>query len=269
MNKINVIQNFYLKNNLKIFPIMENKKQPLIDAWQNECSTDFRQVLYWLENAKNCNIALPANENNLFIIDIDMHGVNGLENFERLLKDLGINEIKTLKQTTPSGGIHYIFKSDEDLLNVANSSNCFDDYQGIDVRTKGYILVEPSVINGVPYKLDTTYGINEMPLLLKEFIVNNQKQYEVEHKVYNKPTLVEKGNRDIALFEYLNQLYYKTRLDKEEITLLAYNFGKNNCKPELSDGEIEYKVNKLFKKPRNKYFIIQISEENEGDDEDV
>lgn len=77
-----------------------------------------------------------------------MHGVDGLSNFNKLLNDLGISpsDIETLQQTTPSGGIHLIFKSDEELKKVMNAANCFKDYQGIDIRTRGYILVEPSVI---------------------------------------------------------------------------------------------------------------------------
>lgn len=266
MNKFNFINNTFLKNKFKIFPVVENGKLPLIDAWQNECSNDFMQVVYWLENAKNCNIGLPANENNLFIIDIDMHEINGLDSFNRLCQDLNIKEINTLSQKTPSGGIHYIFKSDEELKEVINNSNCFKDYQGIDIRTKGYILVEPSVINGIPYKLDMR-EIQEIPLELKEFILKNNTEVKVERKEYKKPIEVSKGDRDNSLFDYLNQLYYKTRLDKEEITILAHHFNETVCKPSLSESVVNYKINKMFKKDRKKYILIYISEEGNDENE--
>lgn len=264
MNKIDFINKVYLSSGLKVFPVVENGKTPLIDAWQKDCSSDFFQVVYWLENAKNCNIGLPANENNLFIIDIDMHDVNGKESFERLCSDLGIKEIDTLMQTTPSGGMHYIFKSDDELKEVTNSANCFKDYRGIDIRTKGYILVEPSTINGVPYKLDMR-AIKPIPKELREFILNNNKVIEEERKEYEKPTLVEKGGRDNALFEYILNLYYKTRLDREEITLLAQNFNKKVCSPPLTENVVEYKVGKQFNKPRYKIIIIGL---NEGEEEE-
>lgn len=267
MSRFEFINDFYIKNNLKIFPVMENAKLPLIDAWQNECSNNLLQIMYWLENAKNCNIGLPANENDLFIIDIDMHDINGLESFERLCNDLGISGIDTLSQTTPSGGVHYIFKSDEQLKNVMNSSNCFKDYKGIDIRTRGYILVEPSVINGVPYKLDMK-EIKEMPSALREFILSNNKECEIEKKEYVRPDMVEKGNRDTSLFEYINQLYYKTKLNKEEILLLAYNFNQSVCSPPLSDSVVEYKVNKVFKKERTKFILIYIGENGKESEED-
>lgn len=264
MNKINFIMNTYLKRGMKIFPVIENGKTPLIDAWQNDCSSDFQQVLYWLENAKNCNIGLPANENNLFIIDIDMHDVDGMSNFKRLCDDLGIEDIDTLSQTTPSGGKHYIFFSDDELKEVANSANCFSNYKGIDIRTKGYILVEPSMINGVPYKLDMK-DIKSVPLPLRRFILDNNKEIIEERKEYEKPKEVEKGGRDNALFDYITNLYYKTRLDKEDIELLAYNFNRNVCTPPLTDNVVAYKLKKLFRKPRYKIIIIGL---NEGEDEE-
>ena len=264
MNKIDFINKVYLSNGLKVFPVVENGKLPLIEAWQNDCSSDFFQVVYWLENAKNCNIGLPANENNLFIIDVDMHDVNGMASFNRLCSDLGIDIVDTLSQETPSGGRHFIFTSDEELKEVVNSANCFENYKGIDIRTKGYILVEPSTINGVPYRLDTN-TIKPMPEKLRNFILNNNKVVEYERKEYEKPKEVDKGGRDNALFEYINNLYYKTRLDKDDIELLAYNFNRNVCNPPLTDNVVAYKLKKLFKKPRYKIIIIGL---NEGEDEE-
>ena len=269
MNKFETIKTLFLDNNLKIFPIMENNKKPLIDAWQDECSTDLLQVVYWLENAKNCNIALPANENNLFIIDIDMHnGVNGLESFYKLQRDLGIEKIITRTQTTPSGGIHFIFKSDDELKDVMNSSNSFEGYPGIDIRTKGYILVEPSVINNVSYKMDNT-PINKIPDELRNYILSRNKQVKDDKKEYVKPIKVERGGRDTSLFEYLNYLYFKTRLNQEEIRLLAYHFNQTICDPPLSNGTVDYKVDKLFRKKRNKYILVNIGDENGEETKDI
>lgn len=270
MNKFETIKKLFLDNNFKIFPIMGNKKIPLIDNWQNDCSNDLLQIIYWLENAPDCNIALPANENNLFIIDIDMHnGVNGLASFCKLLTDLGIDNINTRKQQTPSGGIHFIFKSDDELKEVINNSNSFEGYPGIDIRTKGYILVEPSVINNTPYSMDNA-PIEEIPNALKEYILkHNDKKVEENKKDYVKPEKVERGGRDTSLFEYLNYLYFRTRLNKEEIRLLAYHFNQTICEPPLSNGTVDYKVDKLFKKKRNKYILINIGDENGEEKEDI
>lgn len=264
MTKLDFIKENFLDKGLKVFPAIKNKKTPLIQEWQKECSNDFLQVAYWLESAKDCNIGLPANENNLFIIDIDMHGdVNGMVSFDSLLNDLKLDysDVETLMQVTPSGGVHFIFESDEELKEVINSANCFENYPGIDIRTKGYILVQPSVIDGKEYILDNG-ELHTMHPKLREFILNNNKQYEIDHKDYVKPEKVEKGGRDTALFDYLNQLYYKTKLNKEEILLLAYHFNENICTPSLSKSVVDYKVNKLFKKQRSKFVIFYLGEEN-------
>lgn len=265
MNKIEIIKNFYLDNGFKVFPVMENKKIPLIDEWQNNCSNDFFQIIYWLEQAPNCNIGLPANENNLFIIDIDMHdGINGIASYSKLLNNLGLtlDDTITKMQKTPSGGIHFIFQSDNELKNVINNANCFKDYPGIDIRTRGYILVEPSIIDGKEYVM-TLDSINKMPEKLKEFILKNNTVEKEKRKEYIKPEKVERGGRDIALFDYIVNLYYTTRLDYEEILLLAYHFNQTVCSPPFSNSTVDYKVRKIFERKRNKYISLIISDEED------
>ena len=111
--------------------------------------------------------------------------------------------------------------------------------------------------------------IKEIPNALKTFILENNNDCVIERKEYVRPVEVEKGNRDTSLFDYLNQLYYKTKLTKEEILLLGYNFNQTVCSPPLSDSVVEYKVNKLFKKARTKFIIVYIGdvEDKEGESE--
>lgn len=107
--------------------------------------------------------------------------------------------------------------------------------------------------------------VGELPVKLREFIINNNNKQEEVRKsgTYKKPLKVEKGGRDSCLFEYINQLYYKTRLDEEEIRLLAYHFNKTICDPPLADGVVNYKINKLFSRKRNKYILINIGDDDE------
>ena len=71
MTKWETLNKLYLNHHLKIFPVVQNGKTPLIKEWQKDCSDSYMQVLYWLENAPGCNWGLPATPNNLFIIDLD------------------------------------------------------------------------------------------------------------------------------------------------------------------------------------------------------
>lgn len=259
----------YLQFGLKIFPVKQNGKTPLIKAWQQDCSSNYMQVLYWYETAKDCNWGLPATPNNLFILDLDVHdpNKNGVENFDKLLNDLNftddeIDDFHWLEQSTPSGGRHIIFKTDDDLKNVSNGANVFKDYQGIDIRTEGYIVIEPSEINDKKYIFNTIPSApEEMPHKLKKFILENVgTKTERKKTPYEKPKEVYTGNRDTSLFEYINYLYFKTPLDKDEITILTKDFNSNFDEP-LSDKDVNYKIKKCFEKDRGEFLIVRIPED--------
>lgn len=264
MSKWETLNKLYLDKGLKIFPVKENGKTPLIPKWQSDCSSDFMQVLYWYENAKNCNWGLPASQNDLFIIDVDMHEVDGVSNFFSLLDKLGICA-DTLVQTTPSGGMHIIYKTDDDLRNIANSSNSFHDYPGLDIRTDGYIVVEPSIIDNKPYKYDDiNMAPQVMPKELKTYILEHvSKKGDTSKKPYEKPKEVFKGDRDNQLFQYINQLYFKTRLDYDEILLLANHFNETVFDTPLPKKNVKYKVSKAFEKSRGECIFLWIGDNNE------
>lgn len=270
MSTYSELKKHFIDKNIKVFPIVKNGKTPLIESWQNDCSCDLKQISYWLENAKDCNWGMPCTPNDLFVIDIDVHNVNGFESCSKLLKSLGINEIDTLCQQTPSGGMHIIYKSDDELRNVANTANSFKDYPGIDIRTDGYIAVYPSKINDKVYTFVSSKEIKEMPKALKEFILSQKSIIKTEKKKedYIKPDKVEEGNRDTELFNYICNLYYKTRLSQSEISVLANDFNENVCNPPLPKRTVSYKVKKAFKKDRGKCLILWIGDKDYNEEEE-
>ena len=270
MSKWEFIKENYIDKGLKIFPVTPNGKTPLIDNWQNDCSCDYFQVLYWYNTCKNCNWGLPATQNNIFILDLDRHDLNkdGVENFaklvDKLLTDEEYDEFGTCEQVTPSGGNHIIFKTDEDLKNVSNGANVFKDYQGIDIRTDGYILVEPSEINGKKYGYATINNCDPQPIprKIKKYILENASlKSDIKKEPYKKPTSVEVGDRDNQLFSYINNIYYKTNLDYDEVLCLANNFNENILEKPFPERVVKYKVNKIFEKNRDKYIFIKIGDE--------
>lgn len=264
MGKWEFLKENYIDKGLKIFPVIPNGKTPMIEKWQEECSCDYFQVLYWYNTCPNCNWGLPAYENDLFVIDCDRHDPNkdGVANFSKLvLKDLNIKKCLTMCQLTPSNGMHYIFKSDEELNEVLNNSNVFADYPGIDLRTKGYIVVEPSETEKGIYQFGYSEGLLEMPKELKQYILNNAPvKNNIKKEPYKKPTSVEVGDRDNQIFSYINNLYYKTRLDYDEILCLALNFNENILEKPLPEREIIYKCKKVFNKDRATMLFIRLDE---------
>ena len=278
MTKWETLNELYIEQGLKIFPVVPNGKTPLIKEWQNDCSSDFMQVLYWLENAPDCNWGLPATPNNLFIIDLDVHDPekNGVENFDKIIDKLFMDadgfagdlydewcDMGPLEQVTPSGGHHLIFQTDDELRQVPNCSNAFKDYPGIDIRTDGYIVVEPSSIGDKKYIFDTIPSApNKMHPKLKKFILENVGTKQENKKTpYVKPKGVEKGDRDNQLFQYINQLYFKTFLDYDEVLLLALHFNKEVLEEPFDERDVKYKVKKAFEKNRGKRIIVNVGDE--------
>ena len=278
MTKWEKLNELYLNHHLKIFPVVENGKTPLIREWQNDCSDSYMQLLYWLENAPDCNWGLPATPNNLFIIDLDVHNenANGVENFDKIIDKLFMDkdgfagdlydefmEMAPLEQVTPSGGHHLIFQSDDELKQVPNCSNAFKDYPGIDIRTDGYIVVEPSKINGKKYIFNTIPSAPpKMHPKLKRFILENVGTKQDNKKTpYEKPKEFLKGDRDNQLFQYINQLYFKTRLDYDEILVLAKYFNAEILEEPFDERDVKYKVKKAFEKKRGKCIFVNIGEE--------
>lgn len=263
MGKWDVVKHMYIDKGIKIIPIIPNQKIPLIDKWNKECSSDLLQILYWYNSDKNINFAIPCFENDLFVIDLDLHDPqkNGLTNFQKLLNDLEIDvcELDTLVQQTPSGGLHYIFKSDSELSQVNGLANAFKDYPGIDLRNRNYIVAEPSVINGNSYKFMNDKSPNEMPQKLKEFILNNTPSQQIKKEPYKKPTNVECGDRDNQLYSYINNIYYKTHLDFDEILVLANYFNENVLEKPFPERVVKYKVKKVFENDRDTYIFVKIS----------
>ncbi len=270
MTKWEFIKENYINKGLKIFPVTPNGKTPLIDNWQNDCSCDYFQVLYWYNTCKDCNWGLPCTPNDLFVLDLDRHDPekDGVANFgkliDKILTDDEYDEFATCEQVTPSGGNHIIFKTDEELKNVANGSNVFKDYQGIDIRTDGYILVEPSEINGKKYGYATIGNCDPqlMNKKLKKYILENVNlKSDFKKEPYKKPTNVEVGDRDNQLFSYINNIYYKTNLDYDEILCLANHFNENILEKPFPERIVKYKVNKIFEKDRDRYIFIKIDNE--------
>jgi len=264
MTKWEFLKENYIDKGLKIFPVIPNGKTPMIEKWQEECSSDYFQILYWYEQDNNINFAIPCYENNLFVIDLDRHDKekDGVTNFQRLLDDLGIDacDIKTLMQETPSGGYHYIFKSDDDLAKIKGLANAFPDYPGIDLRNRNYIVACPSVINGKEYIFKNDNEITEMPIALKNYILSNVSTIDSTKEPYKKPTSVEVGDRDNQLFSYINNIYYKTRLDYDEILCLANYFNETILEKPFPERVVRYKCKKVFEKDRGKVIFVRLDE---------
>ena len=136
-----------------VFACRNNSKLPATShGYYDAKKQNINLLLY-----KGYNIGLPMKLNRLICIDVDdKNGKTGIQDFKRLEEQLGKLPL-TLKQKSCNGnGFHLIF-SDEGIINPRGN---LGEHNSIDIRWNGYILCEPSVINGNRYRFID--GIDEL-----------------------------------------------------------------------------------------------------------
>jgi hypothetical protein len=135
---------------LQVFPAAEDGKTPLVN-WRTEATTDpFLIDLFWLRwPTANIGIAMGGPEGWL-TVDLDTHhGQQGGLSCRALVGD---GRPACPVQETPSGGRHLLYRTGW-LANEFTNFTRKGQYGGIDLRTEGgYIIVAPSVIDGVAYR---------------------------------------------------------------------------------------------------------------------
>lgn len=132
----------------------------------------------------------------------------------------------TMKQKTPSGGLHYIFINDDEQTNLLKNKSKYRG-RGLDVR-KGagaYVVFNGSSINGKYYKLLNNLEPQKMPVSLVSWLL----EYETEKMtaINNNAVLMDEADE---LKELLTNFKNVNSLDWLEITtaiknlLNEYNF---------------------------------------------
>jgi len=155
---------YYAERDFPVFPCFPNSKKSLTLNEHLDATTDWELIDYWWSRCPNANIAIHTQ--NLVVLDIDVKsGVNGFKTLQKLEKQYG--KLPTTRtQKTPSGGQHRIFKTSN--LIVPSLVNC--PGEGLDIRARdGYILADPSSIDGISYKMNDA-RIEEAPVWLLNHI---------------------------------------------------------------------------------------------------
>ncbi len=133
----------------KVFPLAEGTKKTLKDSHGFlDATTDENQIQTWWQFS-NYNIGIACGNSGFIVLDLDRHDVDGVGNF---LKLPGYQELpKTVSAITgdveqpEKCGFHYLFKLPEGEKLRGNLNHCFNKQKcGIDIKNKGFIVVEPS-----------------------------------------------------------------------------------------------------------------------------
>lgn len=231
------------KMDFKVFPLRENDKRPLFKgSAQTQGTTDLNQIRDIWTQHPNANIGIATGDG-LTVIDVDTitaHGVDGENSMLEYQVDNGfINE--TLEVTTPTGGKHYYYLTDNEYSNKASI------LPGVDVRGLGGYVVGPgSTINGTLYEakqLTEPQRANSEVLQLLGACKKRETStdpFEALEKGYSE-TLIPQGSRTDYLIKQCAQLCDGTKT-LETMKKMIQVINENNLEIPLTDKELEMEV---------------------------
>ena len=113
-NRLETAQ-WFCRKGITTFIVEANSKRPLGGrSWYSRQTTDPQQIADWFGEYKNENYGLHLGEKYV-AIDLDIgSGKNGIEVFNKICCENGIedwaNDLNTLMSRTPSGGYHIFFR---------------------------------------------------------------------------------------------------------------------------------------------------------------
>ena len=134
----------YANRGWKVFPITPNLKTPLaalaLQGYKN-ATFDPAIIEQWWTEHPTANIGLNLEASGLVCVDVDSYKENCI--FDTYMQTHDLPE--TLQQRSARGGTHYIFRSppDSEYPGILG--------EGVDVKHKGYILLEPSTFDAGAY----------------------------------------------------------------------------------------------------------------------
>jgi len=134
----------YARKGWKVFPVTSNQKRPLTalapQGHKNATSDPLIIEQWWTEHP-TANIGLNLEASGLVCVDVDSYKENCV--FDTYMQARELPE--TLQQRSARGGTHYIFRSPPDAEYPGTLG------EGVDIKHKGYILLEPSTFEAVAY----------------------------------------------------------------------------------------------------------------------
>lgn len=125
----------------ELFPLKTRAKIPRDEGWQSRQYKLASEIASWVKRGGNVGIRLRDVD---LVLDVDPRNfAPGDDPVRRLIRDLGGIEAPTVLSGRGDGGHHIYFRKPAELR-IAGK---FPGYQGIDVRTKGNLVVAPGSIH--------------------------------------------------------------------------------------------------------------------------
>ena len=253
----------YAKMGFSVIPISPKTKVPLIKFADKPALTELEIIKLW-DEYPSANIALRTDK--FFVIDVDVHGVNGFESLTAWKhKDL---LTPTLVAKTASGGRHYFYFKRED--SSLNQQIGFLDGVDIKAHVNNYVLVAPSATSAGVYEWDIEQSAEggTMTTASRELVnaINSERKssqglrqmlWNTYHNQGEKTKTAERfetilrgfggqGGRNANLTSFTAYLL-RVGLEPEDVLALAEIANSNSAEP-LPNGELRTTVLSMIKK---------------------
>lgn len=149
----------YARLGWQVLPCRPGVKAPLTVHGCQDATDDEDTIRAWLTRWPTANIAIACGpRSGVYVVDVDLDPSKNVDGWAsmREFPDLPL----TVRQDTPRGGAHFLFKSDKPPANKNGFRN------GIDIRSTGYyIMVPPSLHpNGKRYAWTEGFAPGEVEL---------------------------------------------------------------------------------------------------------
>ena len=223
----------------KIFPVNPHTKAPCLKdpfskSTRNDTEIDILFKGFW----KRC-YGIPCGPiNGITVFDLDRKkDVDGLKNFLKL----GIELPEAPIVSTPSGGFHVIFRTDQ--LIIPNSAGAIAP--GIDIRGHGgYIIGPGSQTPNGEYTWETKYfprtkNFPFMPTRLIELALSpGRKRSGFKSSVSSEMlTEIPEGQRNCSMASRIG--YLLNKIHPEKAWSAALHFNNRCCTPPLDEKELK------------------------------
>jgi putative DNA primase/helicase len=196
------------------------KTTQLLASWAKECTTDAETIKKWWTRWPDANICIHTGKSGIVVIDCDVKNGDGIDEFDALALDQGIDD-NTVQVETPSGGLHIYYRTKE----VFKNRNEGQFLPNVDVKSgNSYVLAPPSFVNGKRYTWDPNYsGIADIPEKLASLLKAKPKKTVKQEGVFRGE---ENSGRDCHLISFAGRLQAAGFSDEEIGTMVeAKNAG--------------------------------------------
>lgn len=250
----------YAKRGFAVFPLKQDKTPYISNGFQ-KATTNEMQIETWWKRWPDANIGIATGQmsGGVCVIDLDIDeekGKNGL----KAMRDWEHNYGTVLKPScmaiTGRGGMHYFFRSSEEVKCRINL------LPGVDVRGDGgYIMAPPSLHpNGNRYKWRDNLSIDEVPIITIDdnikYLLYHDSNALQSKPAYISPDRIPEGERNGVIFKFACMMQAKGASDSAVFAAtMAENESK--CCPPLSEKEVALIVSSALKYEKGKPIYIQ------------